>query len=200
MKKRFCLFLALLFLSISALSASAEELQIPEPTLSPNALPYDDTKPEDLSADQLYAVSAILVSSETGEVIFEKNADELRAPASTTKILTGLLAIQNMDDLEQIVTVSDYAVMAVNAIGAAYGIGRCERVFESSARIATNCRVHGLFSDYSENLDVWIEGTAKTTDGFVEFGAYLSDIWHIDGENDSDIAFCHMYSQLFKRV
>ena len=97
-------------------------------------------------------------------------------------------------------TVSDYAVMAVNAIGAAYGIGRCERVFESSARIATNCRVHGLFSDYSENLDVWIEGTAKTTDGFVEFGAYLSDIWHIDGENDSDIAFCHMYSQLFKRV
>ncbi len=109
-KKRFCLFLALLFLSISALSASAEELQIPEPTLSPNALPYDDTKPEDLSADQLYAVSAILVSSETGEVIFEKNADELRAPASTTKILTVLLAIQNMDDLEQMVTVSDYAV------------------------------------------------------------------------------------------
>ena len=97
-------------------------------------------------------------------------------------------------------TVSDYAIYAVNAIGAAYGIGLCDKVLDSSARIATNCRVHNLFSDYSDNLDIWIEGTAKTTDGFVEFGAYLSDIWRLDGENGSDIAFCRMYSRLFKRV
>ena len=112
MRKRISLLLALLFFSLSIVSAApAEELQIPEPTLSPNALPYDETKPEDLSADQLYAVSAILVSADNGEVIFEKNADELRAPASTTKILTVLLAIQNVEDLDQVVTVSDYAVM-----------------------------------------------------------------------------------------
>ena len=109
MRKRICLFLALLFLFLSA--ASAENLQIPEPTLSPNALPYDAEHPEDLSADQLYALSAILISADTGEVIFEKDADELRAPASTTKILTVLLALQNVTDLDQVVTVADYAVM-----------------------------------------------------------------------------------------
>ena len=111
MRKCSVLLLALLFLWLSAVTPGlAEDLQIPEPTLSPNALPYDETRPEDLSADQLYAVSAILISAETGEVIFEKNADELRAPASTTKILTVLLALENVEDLDQIVTVSDYAV------------------------------------------------------------------------------------------
>ena len=111
MRKLFSLFLVLLFLCPPAVSALAEALQIPEPTLSPHAEKYDETRPEDLSADQLYALSAILISAETGEVIFEKDPDTRRFPASTTKILTVLLAIQNVPDLDQIVTVSDYAVM-----------------------------------------------------------------------------------------
>ena len=110
-KKRICLLFALLFLCLSPVSSPAESLQIPEPTLSPNAEKYDETHPENLSADQLYALSAILISADTGEVIFDKDPDELRYPASTTKILTVLLAIENVPDLDQMVTVSDYAVM-----------------------------------------------------------------------------------------
>ena len=111
MKTRFCLLLVLLFLCLFSASALTEALQIPEPTLSPNAQKYDEAHPEDLAADQLYALSAILVSADTGEVIFDKDPDVLRYPASTTKILTVLLALENIDDLDQIVTVSDYAVM-----------------------------------------------------------------------------------------
>lgn len=112
MKKRFCLLLALLFLYLLPVSsAPAEDLQIPEPTLSPNAEKYDETHPENLSADQLYALSAILISADTGEVIFDKDPDVIRYPASTTKILTVLLALTYVEDLDQIVTVSDYAVM-----------------------------------------------------------------------------------------
>ena len=95
----------------SALSESAASTdKIPEPTLSPHAEEYDETHPEDLSADQLYALSAILIAEDTGEVIFEKNPDELRYPASTTKILTVLLGILMVDDVYTYVTVSDAAV------------------------------------------------------------------------------------------
>ena len=83
---------------------------IPEPTLSPDAVPYDAEHPENLSADQLYAASAILITQDKGEVIFEKDADTIRYPASMTKILTVLLGLTLVDDLYQKVIVSETAV------------------------------------------------------------------------------------------
>ncbi|MBR0266879.1 MAG: D-alanyl-D-alanine carboxypeptidase [Clostridia bacterium] len=50
------------------------------------------------------------MAADTGEVIFEKDPDEIRYPASTTKILTVLLGIIMVDDVYQYVTVSDTAV------------------------------------------------------------------------------------------
>ena len=99
-----------LFSPVLAFSEAATPEPIPEPTLSPNAEKYDTEHPENLSADQLYAASAILISADTGEVIFEKDPDEIRYPASTTKILTVLLGIIMVDDLYQTVTVSESAV------------------------------------------------------------------------------------------
>ena len=99
-----------LFSPVPAFSEAATSEPIPEPTLSPNAEKYDTEHPENLSADQLYAASAILISADTGEVIFEKDPDEIRYPASTTKILTVLLGIIMVDDLYQTVTVSESAV------------------------------------------------------------------------------------------
>ena len=90
----------------------AEDTQdvIPEPTLSPDAAPYDPEHPENLEPDQLYGLSAILVTADKGEIIFEKDAYTLRYPASTTKILTVLLGIMMVDDLNQKVTVSETAL------------------------------------------------------------------------------------------
>ena len=104
-----CLFFPALFSSAVAESAAATDT-IPEPTLNPNAEKYDESHPEELSPDQLYALSAILLVEDTGEVIFEKNPDEIRYPASTTKILTVLLGILMVDDLYGYVTVSDSAI------------------------------------------------------------------------------------------
>ena len=49
---------------------------------------------------------AILVSLDTGDVIYEKNADEKRYPASITKIMTAVLLMENCKDLNQKVTVT----------------------------------------------------------------------------------------------
>ena len=83
---------------------------IPQPTLSPDAAEYDPEHPEDLSPDQLYALSAILMTQDKGEVIFEKDADTIRYPASMTKILTVLLGLMFVDDLYEKVTVTETAV------------------------------------------------------------------------------------------
>lgn len=82
---------------------------IPEPTLSPDANKYDSDHPELLEEDQLYAASAILVEAKSGLVIFEKNPDQIMYPASTTKILTALLALE-MGNLDQTCVVSEEAV------------------------------------------------------------------------------------------
>ncbi len=53
------------------------------------------------SPAQLGAASAILMDAGTGEVLFERNADEPRPPASITKILTALVILErgNLGDM-----------------------------------------------------------------------------------------------------
>ena len=57
--------------------------------------------------------SIILVEKETGTVIYEKNADEKRAPASVTKVMTMLLIMEAVDSgrisFDDTVTASAYA-------------------------------------------------------------------------------------------
>lgn len=88
--------------------ALAEEVKYVAPSLPSDADPYDPEHPEELNADQLYAKSAILIEASTGEVIFEKNADAVMYPASTTKIMTVLLGIM-MGDMSQTCYLSETA-------------------------------------------------------------------------------------------
>ena len=67
---------------------------------------YDAAHPELLTEDDITAVSCILIEQNTGEVIFEKDADKLMYPASTTKIMTVLLGLLGTEDLNETVTVS----------------------------------------------------------------------------------------------
>lgn len=56
----------------------------------------------------LYSTAAVLMDADTGRVLFEKNGDAFMANASTTKILTCIVALENAS-LEEVVTVSAYA-------------------------------------------------------------------------------------------
>ena len=53
---------------------------------------------------RLEGSAAILLDMTSGEVLYENNADEQRFPASTTKMMTALLALENLD-LESDITV-----------------------------------------------------------------------------------------------
>jgi D-alanyl-D-alanine carboxypeptidase (penicillin-binding protein 5/6) len=57
------------------------------------------------------AVSAIVINAVSGQVIYEKNADQIRAPASTTKLLTGLIVAES-GNLERPVVVAQTDTLA----------------------------------------------------------------------------------------
>ncbi len=58
-------------------------------------------------AIEIDAYSAILIDASTGRVIYEQNAHEQLPPASTTKILTALLTLENIEQLDDTVTAPD---------------------------------------------------------------------------------------------
>ncbi len=79
------------------------------------AVPYADTKEDEKGEGekkdaqlQLYAQAAVLMDADSGRVLYGKNEDEALPMASTTKIMTCILALEygNPDD---IVEVSAYA-------------------------------------------------------------------------------------------
>jgi len=60
---------------------------------------------------------AILIDSESGEIIAEKNGDTKIAPASMTKIMTAILAIENFDDMNTYFTMPSDAVISASSVG-----------------------------------------------------------------------------------
>ena len=60
----------------------------------------------------LVSEAAILIDSNTNKILYSKNADQKMYPASTTKILTAILTLENCN-LDDEVTVSDTAILDI---------------------------------------------------------------------------------------
>lgn len=65
-----------------------------------------------ISGDDLYSEAAILIDANSGKVLFEKNADQKMYPASTTKIMTAILTLENCN-LDDVVTVNYNAISTI---------------------------------------------------------------------------------------
>jgi len=61
---------------------------------------YDAETPGTLSNDMLYGTAATVIDADSGEILFEKNATARVYPASTTKIMTLLLAVETGWDFD----------------------------------------------------------------------------------------------------
>lgn len=94
MKRTFIFLLTLMMLlnSTSLCIANPE----PQATTAPPAV--------SISLPELAAKSAVLINQDTGRILFDKNAYQKQYPASITKIMTALLALQN-ENLDSIITV-----------------------------------------------------------------------------------------------
>ena len=59
---------------------------------------------------QVSAQAAIVIHADSGKVLYEKNADEQRSMASTTKIMTALIALETAATDDPVVTFTDEMV------------------------------------------------------------------------------------------
>ena len=91
-------------------------------------------------------------------------------------------------------TAADYIKTAIYATG-----DSVEEVYKAEAEIAKNCRIWNQYAEDSGDIDIWINAEARTRDGFIIIGAYLSDIWQLTGDNGEEIAK-YMYIRKFAEV
>ena len=93
----FCSLILVLNMCVSPLYAVTVSRSVAESSITP----WDENNPQVLSGSNLYAQSAILIDSRTGDVLFSKKPDLPLYPASITKILTALIVLEtcNLDDI-----------------------------------------------------------------------------------------------------
>ena len=144
-----------------AASALAEETKFVEPTLAPDATPYDAEHPENLEDDMLYAPSVILIEASSGDVIYQKNADQVMYPASTTKILTVLLGIE-LGDMDATVTVSETAMQLGDEDATTMGLEVGEEINFHDLLVGT------LIRSANEGANVIAEAISGSIAEFVE--------------------------------
>lgn len=106
-RKKLCIVLILTLITVGAIRAdviadNTEPVNVAANNSGENSSKGNNTKL------QLYAQAAVLMDADSGRVLYGKNEDEVLPMASTTKIMTCILALEygNLDD---VVEVSAYA-------------------------------------------------------------------------------------------
>lgn len=166
--KRGATLLLALFLSFGAfwgnfftVNATAEEFQ--EQADARKTLPVQSNEIENWpSGPQIGAQAAILMDANTGVILYAKNIHERLYPASTTKIMTCLLAMErgNLDDT---VNFSHEAVFSVPADGSNMGMDEGESIsleeclygiMVASANEAANAAAEYISGSIGEFVDL----------------------------------------------
>lgn len=71
-------------------------------------------------------------------------------------------------------------------------------VLKAEAATAKNSRVWNAYGNSefcTQTMDVWVDATAKTIHGFIEVGAYLTDIWKSGAEPYADKMYIKYYGE-----
>ena len=121
--------------------------------------------------DSLYALSAVLMDGDSGRVLFEKNGEEQRPMASTTKIMTCILVLESGRQEETARTSSYAASMPEVHMGA--GEGESYKVRDL---------LYGLMLEsYNDAAVILAEHVGGSTQDFA--GMMNEKAWEIGCEN-----------------
>ncbi len=112
-RRSILLFLLILSLLASTMTLSADTNRKAHPNSDPDH--FSSSHPGNLTENMLSATSAIALDAATGRVLFSKNPDREIYPASTTKVLTALLAIERLS-LDEVVEVSRNCMVGESSI------------------------------------------------------------------------------------
>ncbi len=110
---------------------------------------------------QIYAETAVVMEASTGTVLYNKSMDQQMYPASITKIMTVLLALENLD-LSEEVTFSHNAVFSID-----YNSSHIARD-EGEVLTVEECLYAILLESANECSNAIAEHTAGSVEAFAE--------------------------------
>ena len=107
------------------------------------------------------AASVVLMEASTGMVLYASNGDEIKYPASITKVMTALIVLEQVEDLQERVLFSDRAIWGIprNSSHIAMDVGETLSVYEA---------LYGLMLESGNDVSMALaEHVAGSVEGFV---------------------------------
>lgn len=106
------------------------------------------------------------------------------------------------DERDDEMSAKDYAELAAHAILSSGYYGKNDSLVKILSADASICRDNATgydrFGDGCGYLNVYVDATAETYDGFLKFGCLLSDIWDLDGSAETKTALVnHAYIRYY---
>lgn len=98
------------------------------------------------------------------------------------------------DDESSVKEYAEYALNEALRDADIYSMG----IITAEASTAKNSRGRAwdAYGEDTGSMDVWVEALAKTNEGYIEIGAYLTDIWQTGDDHYSN----NMFIRRFKEV
>lgn len=158
-----------------------------------------------------HAESALLIDMKSGMVLFEKNADEKRFPASTTKILTSIIALETAN-LSDVVVAPAAAIEPITREHSNMGILIGEEltvedllygVLVHSANDAANVlaiHVSGSLDAFAENMNQKAQELGAVNSHFVNPHGFHDENHYTTARDLSIIAQYAMQNEKFREI
>jgi D-alanyl-D-alanine carboxypeptidase (penicillin-binding protein 5/6) len=103
--------------------------------------------------------SAVLMEVETNQILYQFNAHEKRAPASMTKIMTMIVAIESVENLDAVFTFEKYVIDALISQGAS------RAGFEAGEGVTIRDMLYGAAlpsgGDATAGLAIYVSGSER---------------------------------------
>ena len=133
-----------------------------EEEISDNAWIYETVElsnSDDINEPKINSKSAVIFDRTSGEIIWGKDENSKKKMASTTKIMTAMIVIENKENLSEIVTISNKAA----------GVGGSRLGLSSGNKISANDLLYGLMLKSGNDCAIALaEFTSDSVDNFVD--------------------------------
>lgn len=157
---------------------------------------------------EVSATSAILVEASTGRVIWEKNADEERSPASMTKIMTCLLALERLKpDTDIIISANAENTEDVYLGFSAGELFRAEEIeyglmmlSDNGAAVALAEEMGGSLPGFAKLMNERAAELGMTRTHFVTPNGLTAAGHHSTARDMAKLACCAMQNKAFREI
>ena len=161
---------------------------------------------------KIHGKSGIVIDAKSGKILYEKKIDDKHYPASITKILTTLVAIENNKDLYEEVTFSDYAVNSIEPGSTHIGIKAGEKIplidvlnaimLESANEACNGAAEHtsGSTAKFVELMNKKVKELGCTGSHFVTPNGLHNDQHYVTARDMAKISKAALENETFRNI